>query len=127
MDRIWYVDDEELNFRMDRKRIQRGFPGAEVRYFPTCEDALEASRSALPDAIVLDEFFAASAMQGHDLLAALGQARDAGRRVVMVTANPSEALREAVSRMGVSAFLVKPVQTPDLLDAIRKAVGGEGR
>lgn len=121
MDRVWYVDDDELSFQLHEPALRAGLPDAQIRRFGTCEAALDEARTERPDVVVLDEHFKESAMQGRRLLPAL---RALYRRIpiILITAHPTVDLVLSVMRMGAADCLFKPFATEDLIRVIRHAL-----
>ena len=121
MDRIWYVDDDETTSRLSLKQLDRAFPDTEIRYFATCEAALEAAEEQRPDVVILDELFGDSPMQGKDFLSVL-RSRHPGTRILFATVISSVPLAVSVMRMGASDFLLKPFDPRELIDAVHRAL-----
>lgn len=116
--RVLVVDDSNLARRTVRQILaQRDVVVIEA------EDGLTAlERYALerPDVVVLD--LVMRGMYGQDVLAKL-RALDPDARVIVVTADIQTPAREAAYASGAVAFITKPVDAAELLDAIDAAVG----
>jgi len=110
-----------------RKLIEHGVPfvsqllrqaGLRSRAFANAPEALAALESSRPGCMVLDVRMAG--MTGVELLTHLAAA---GSRipVIMLTAHADEEMVRRSLEAGAVAFLEKPVRTPALLEAIRRA------
>jgi DNA-binding response OmpR family regulator len=102
-------DDEKLSLSMQRFLTLRGF---QVRLAHTEATALELLEEGPPDAAILDVHLPDGS--GLDVLERM---RDEGAAipVVVVTADDSQPVRLRAERLGVTAFLTKPVQPLELL------------
>lgn len=116
--RVLVVDDSNLARRTVRQILaQRDVVVIEA------EDGLTAlERYALerPDVVVLD--LVMRGMYGQDVLAKL-RALDPDARVIVVTADIQTPSRDAAYASGAVAFITKPVDAAELLDAVDAAVG----
>jgi two-component system chemotaxis response regulator CheY len=116
--RILVVDDSNLARRMVRQVLEsRGFAVIEASDGLT---ALERYALERPDAVVLD--LVMKGMYGQDVLTKL-RALDPEARVVVVTADIQTPSRDAAYASGAVAFITKPVDAAELLDAVDTAVG----
>jgi FixJ family two-component response regulator len=115
---IAVVDDDE-SIRRAIYRLLRS-DGLAAATFASAHEFLEAHRRQNFACVVLDVYM--GRMSGLDLadrLASEGQCLP----IVLITAHDDERIRERAQRVGVSAYLRKPVDAQVLLDAVRRAAG----
>jgi two-component system chemotaxis response regulator CheY len=118
--RILVVDDSNLARRTVRQILeQRGFGVLEASDGLT---ALERYALERPDAVVLD--LVMKGMYGQDVLTKL-RTLDPDARVIVVTADIQTPSRDAAYASGAAAFITKPVDADELMDAIDSAVGSQ--
>jgi two-component system chemotaxis response regulator CheY len=98
---------------------QRGFGVLEASDGLT---ALERYALERPDAVVLD--LVMKGMYGQDVLTKL-RTLDPDARVIVVTADIQTPSRDAAYASGAAAFITKPVDADELMDAIDSAVGSQ--
>jgi two-component system chemotaxis response regulator CheY len=116
--RILVVDDSNLARRTVRQILEQ----REVEVLEASDGMTALERYALerPDAVVLD--LVMKGMYGQDVLAKL-KALDPGARVIVVTADIQTPSRDAAYATGATAFITKPVDAAELLDALDAALG----
>jgi DNA-binding response OmpR family regulator len=109
-------DDEELSRSMGRFLRQRGF---RVHLAQTEAAALALLEAEPPDAAILDVHLPDGS--GLDVLERM---RDEGTAIpaVVITADDSQAIRLRAARLGVAAFLTKPVQPLELLRILEQVL-----
>jgi FixJ family two-component response regulator len=115
---IAVVDDDE-SIRRAIYRLLRS-DGLAAATFASAHEFLEAHRRQNFACVVLDVYM--GRMSGLDLadrLASEGQCLP----IVLITAHDDERIRERAQRVGVCAYLRKPVDAQVLLDAVRRAAG----
>jgi FixJ family two-component response regulator len=114
--RIALVDDD-LSVRRALPRLLRS-AGYEVRAFSSAQELLDSGFAGLATCFVLDIHLERES--GFDVL---DQLRDQGATApaIFITAFDSADHRERAGRTGASAFLRKPFDGGDLLDAIASA------
>ena len=110
-------DDESVRRALHRLLRSEGFAATT---FADAFEFLEASRRQEFACLILDIHL--GRMSGLDLAECLA---GEGLRVpiIIITAYDDAAAREAATRVGVRAYLRKPVDAAILLDAVRSAVG----
>ncbi len=115
---IAVVDDDE-SIRRALYRLLRS-AGLAVATFASAHEFLEAVRRQVFACLVLDVYM--GRMSGLDLAERLASE---GHRlpIVLITAHDDERIRERAHRIGVSAYLRKPMDAQVLLDAVRRAAG----
>jgi len=107
------VDDERATLRLLRSHLERiGHP---VRAYSSASDALAAIREQPPKILVTD-----MVMPGHSglQLAEAARAKDPDIGIILVTGVGDADTAEATLRLGISAFLPKPIE----IDPLRRAV-----
>jgi two-component system chemotaxis response regulator CheY len=115
--RILVVDDSGLARRSSRRILEAA--GYEVLEAEDGMVALERYFVEKPDVVLLD--LVMKGMYGLDVLSKLRQI-DAGARVIVVTADVQTSSRALVSAAGAVAFVTKPVDPDELVNAVRTAV-----
>ena len=119
--KILIVDDSGLARRSTRRILEGA--GYEVVEAEDGLGGLEQYFVEKPDVVVLD--LVMKGMYGHDVLTKLREL-DAAARVIVVTADVQHSSRDMVEASGASGFLTKPVNSDDLLHAVRGALGDRG-
>jgi len=116
--RVLLVDDYERMLEAWRRLLE---PACEIVGGVTNgEEALPLARSLKPDVIVVD--LSMPGLSGFDVCREIRQIAP-GTRVVLVSADDNEALRNAAEHFGAAAFVTKSEAADELEDAIRRAVG----
>lgn len=119
--RVFIVDDEGPARRGLLEMVQAGpLPAEVVGQAGTVEEALEGIRAQDPDLLLLDIHLGKG--NGFDLLDRLGE--DAPQ-VVFISAHDQYALR--AFRMAAVDYLLKPVTSSMLHEALERAMDGSGR
>lgn len=114
-------DDASVRRALDRVLRQEGFA---CTTFERAEELLEYAR--LPEyACVLADVWLPG-MSGLDLLTSLRK-KQAGLPVVVMSADDSDEIRDRAERAGAAAFLRKPFDTREMIDALHGLTrsGGE--
>lgn len=114
---IAVVDDEE-SIRRALSRLLRSV-GFSVQAYPSGDAFLESVETEPPDCVILDLHM--PEIDGFEVQSRLVQS---GARIpiVVLTGHDSPEARDRVTRLGVSAYLRKPVHDEHLLDAIAVAL-----
>ena len=120
-ERLIAIVDDDASLRRSLGNLL-GSTGFNVETFASAEAFLSAGKVAAMDALVLDVRM--PGMSGVDLLVELGR-RASRLPVVVLTAHGDEDVRKQCFRAGALAFLTKPFQAQDLLDAIQRVTRGE--
>lgn len=118
---IFVLDDDE-SVRTALKRLIRS-AGLNVETFCSAEDFLNYSRHDAPGCLILDVWM--PGMSGLDLQDELA-ASDFKMPIIFITAHDDEDARSQAMKAGALAFLQKPFEDQDLLDAIHKATNRNG-
>jgi FixJ family two-component response regulator len=116
---IAIVDDDAF-FRASMRQLMRSL-GYAVDTFASAGDFLASRCVDKTSCLIAD--IQMPAMTGVELYARLAQA---GRRIptILVTAYPDNAMRARALKDGVVCYLPKPFNDKDLMDCVRRAVGG---
>ena len=114
---VYIVDDEE-SVRRALSRLVRSV-GLAVETFPTAQAFLERERVDRPACLVLDVRL--PGLSGLDLQASLG-ARQEILPIIFITGRGSIPMSVRAMKEGALDFLRKPVESQELLDAIRRAL-----
>lgn len=115
--RILIVDDSGLARRSVRRILERA--GYEVVEAVDGLAALESYALEKPDLVVLD--LVMKGMYGLDVLVKLRQ-MDAQARVIVVSADIQTPSRDSAHAAGAQAFVNKPLDEAELLDAVGAAL-----
>ncbi|MDC0718089.1 response regulator transcription factor [Nannocystis bainbridge] len=115
------IVDDDASLRRSLGNLL-GSTGFLVETFPSAEAFLETGKVAAINALVLDVRM--PGMSGVDLLVELGR-RDSRLPVVVLTAHGDDDVRKQCLRAGALAFLTKPFQAKDLLDAIQRVTSND--
>lgn len=121
MANILVVDDSALSRRVSRRILE----GAGHAVTDVADGLAALERYALnkPDLVLLDVTMAE--MDGLEVLRQL-RAMDAGAVVVMATADVQSSTRTLAAAGGASGFVVKPLATDAVLQAVDAALVGAG-
>ena len=119
---ISIVDDDLPVRRALRRLIQAA--GYTVETFASAREFLDASPLGRTSCLVLDIHL--DGMSGFELAGQLAAHRDA-IPIIFITAHDDAQTRERVRQAGVAAYLPKPFDERVLLEAIRRALGVDGR
>lgn len=117
--RILLVDDDRQIARMFRTSLELSGREYEVIDVPSAEEALLELERAPVDLVVSD--LKLPGMSGLDLLQRV-RARNPQARAIMITAHPSEEVRDRATELGVIAFMTKPIHTNAFLEIVDRVV-----
>jgi two-component system chemotaxis response regulator CheY len=118
--KVLIVDDSGLA----RRRV-RGILEAEGYEVIEAEDgmsALERYFVAKPDLVMLD--LVMKGMYGLDVLTKLRE-MDPDARVIVISADVQTSSHEMVQQAGAAGFLMKPIDTDQVLSLVRSTLGAE--
>ena len=91
--------------------------GAEMRFAEDGLTGLDAARSTVPDAIILD--IGLPGLDGWEVLSQLRSAPDTvGIRVLVLTAHAQPEMADRAAAGGADAFMTKPFRPSDLRDSV---------
>jgi FixJ family two-component response regulator len=114
---IAIVDDDE-SVREATKGLMRSM-GLAVEAFPSGEDFLRSSHLSQTACLVADvNMPGMSGLDLHQRVAALPK----GIPTILITAYPSDSIRERALSAGILGYLVKPFSEDELLNCIRSAL-----
>ena len=113
------VDDEESVRRAMGRLIRSA--GIDVETFPSGAEFLQSLESHSPDCVVLDLHM--PGLNGFEVQARLKES-ESRLPIVVITGHDTDESRERVTKAGVAAYLLKPVDEKILLDTISAAVAG---
>jgi CheY-like chemotaxis protein len=116
---ILIVDDDRQIARMFRSSLELSGRDYTVIDVPSAEEALLELGQTAADLVVSD--LRLPGMSGLELLAAV-RARNPLARAIMITAHPSEAVREQAQQLGVVAFMTKPIHTNAFLEVVDRVL-----
>jgi CheY-like chemotaxis protein len=121
MPTLLYVEDDDDNAFMLTQRLRRH--GIEIRHVEDGEKALVSAAWDRPDAILLD-----INLPGIDGLAVLRRLRadpaTSTLPVIVVSASVLEAAMTSAMEAGANAFIAKPIDFAQLLDALSRVIPG---
>ena len=119
--RVAVVDDDET-VRRSIGRLVRAY-GFEAKEYSSGEEFLRSLEAFEPDCVVLDIHM--PDIDGFETQARLAAAGP-GIPVVVVTGHDGPGSRERAIAGGASDYLRKPVESLELIRAIREAMAGRG-
>jgi FixJ family two-component response regulator len=114
------VVDDELSVRRSLDRLLRAY-GFRVRTFASADEFLDQPEAAEPPACLIVDLRMAG-KTGLDLVDAL-RARGTDIPVIMMTGHGEVSMADRAGKAAAVEFLVKPVDSEVLLQAIAKAIG----
>jgi len=119
--KVLVVDDEpNIVVSLEFLLRQAGFAVEVARDGPA---ALAAAERFAPDLVLLDLML--PGLDGYQVLQALRARREtAGVKVILLTARGREVDRLKGLDLGADLFLTKPFSTRDLIDSVRRCLGG---
>jgi two-component system, chemotaxis family, chemotaxis protein CheY len=115
--KVLLVDDSGLARRSTRRILEGA--GYDVVEAEDGMAAIEQYFVEKPDVVMLD--LVMKGMYGLEVLAKLRE-MDPGARVVVLSADIQTSSRDLVQAAGASAFLTKPANAQQMLDAVARAV-----
>jgi two-component system cell cycle response regulator DivK len=119
MSLILIVEDNEKNLKLVRDVLQvKGFSTLEAG---TAEDGILLAREHKPDLILMDIHL--PGISGIEALKVLrADAATAAIPVIAVTASVMQQDRKMITEAGFDAYVGKPINLKDFLDAVRAAL-----
>ncbi len=115
--RVYLIDDDE-SVRKSLSRLLR-IAGYQAEVYSSAEEFLETGGMAEHGCIVLDLRMPGLSGEGlHDRLRTMKEALP----VIIITGHGDVQVRASIMKKGVVAFLVKPFDDHELLDAIEAAL-----
>ena len=120
--RVYLIDDDESV----RKSVARllGIAGYQVEVYSSADEFLETGRMAEHGCVVLD--LRMPGLSGEDFQDRLRTMKEAPP-VIIITGHGDRQVRASMMRKGAVAFLAKPFDDQELLDAIEAALVGNLR
>jgi two-component system, cell cycle response regulator DivK len=121
---ILIVEDNEKNMKLARDVLQvKGYTTIEAT---TGEDGVKFAIDRKPDLVLMD-----IQLPGINGIEALRELRanpvTAGIPVIAVTASVMQQDRKLITEAGFDAYVGKPINLKEFLDAVRVALGGESK
>jgi two-component system, cell cycle response regulator DivK len=119
MSLILIVEDNDKNLKLVRDVLQvKGFSTLEAG---TAEDGIQLAREHKPDLILMDIHL--PGISGIEALKVLrAEAATAGIPVIAVTASVMQQDRKQITEAGFDAYVGKPINLKEFLDAVRAAL-----
>jgi two-component system cell cycle response regulator DivK len=119
MSRILIIEDNEKNLKLVRDVLQvKGHATLEAT---TAEDGIRIANEELPDLVLMD--IQLPGMNGIQALGVLrADAKTAGIPVIAVTASVMQQDRKLITDAGFDAYVGKPINLKEFLDAVRAAL-----
>jgi two-component system cell cycle response regulator DivK len=119
MSLILIVEDNDKNLKLVRDVLQvKGFSTLEAG---TAEDGIRLARARKPDLILMDIHL--PGMSGIEALRVLrAEAATAAIPVIAVTASVMQQDRKQITEAGFDAYVGKPINLKEFLDAVRAAL-----
>ena len=101
-------------------------PAGPVRWAASAPEALARIAESVPRLVLLDLCLPTDEEEGLRLLSTIRESWGLDVPVIVVTRSDSAAVRTRARRLGVTAFVCKPVNLDELDAAVRKALRGGG-
>ena len=119
MSLILIVEDNDKNLKLVRDVLQvKGFSTLEAG---TAEDGIRLARESKPDLILMDIHL--PGISGIEALKVLrAEAATAAIPVIAVTASVMQQDRKQITEAGFDAYVGKPINLKEFLDAVRAAL-----
>ena len=119
MSLVLIVEDNEKNMKLVRDVLQ--VKGYETLEATTGEDGIRIATQRLPDLVLMD--IQLPGMNGIDALRALrANEATANIPVIAVTASVMQQDRALITDAGFDAYVGKPINLREFLDAVRRAL-----
>ena len=124
MSTILIVEDNDKNLKLARDVLQaKGYATLEAT---TGEDGVRLARERLPDLVLMD--IQLPGISGIDALRELrADASTAAIPVIAVTASVMQQDRKLITDAGFDAYVAKPINLREFLDAVRRTLAGRGK
>lgn len=111
--RICVIDDNDINLSLLRQIAGAVDGSAEIETFLSPQEAVARCREAPPDLVIVD--FLMPGMNGHEVVTALRTGiAGADVPIVMVTASEERSVRQRALDLGVTDFIVKPIEPAEV-------------
>ena len=122
MSLILIVEDNERNLKLVRDVLQvKGYTTIEAM---TGEDGVKLAIEQKPDLVLMD--IQLPGMNGIDALRVLrANPATSGIPIIAVTASVMQQDRKQITEAGFDAYVGKPINLKEFLDAVRKALEGK--
>ncbi|HJS30341.1 MAG TPA: response regulator [Anaerolineales bacterium] len=114
---ILIVEDQRDLARMLQAGLSAAAPATDVVNVPSAEEALLVASTRRFDVLIIDVIL--PGVSGFVLLERL-KARQPEARTILITGSADYEIRKKVANAGADAFLFKPVELEDILDAISR-------
>ena len=118
--RVLVVDDDDVIRQLITVNLE--LEGFEVATAVDGQDCLDRVKEVQPDVVTLDIMM--PRLDGWETASRLRADPDtAGIKVVLLSARAQEADLERGSRIGVDAYLTKPIDPDELIEVVRRLAG----
>jgi two-component system cell cycle response regulator DivK len=118
---VLMIEDNPNNARLMRRVLERG--DFTVLHAETGEEGLQIALTEHPDVILLD--LGLPDVDGHTVAGILRQQQAlTGTPLVIVTAWPSEMVREMVVAYGCQGYIAKPIDTREFAQQVAAYLAG---
>lgn len=119
-DRIIIVDDQMEATRMIQKNLETLGQDFEIASVLSGEEALLELGSKKTDLLIAD--FRLPGMTGMELMSKF-KVRNPEGKVILISGVTDQKIRQKVAQAGADAFFFKPIDMPEFLDAVERALG----
>jgi len=118
--RILLVEDQRDSAEVFRAGLESLEPSFEVVIASSAEDALKALDRGAFGLLIADVLL--PGISGLELMARFRR-REPDTKVILISGVRDAEIRKQVARAGADAFFFKPVELPDMLDAVERLFG----
>jgi two-component system cell cycle response regulator DivK len=120
---ILIIEDNEKNMKLVRDVLQvKGYTTVEAG---NAEDGIVLARERKPDLVLMDIHL--PGMNGIEALKVLrADASTAAIPIIAVTASVMQQDRTLITEAGFDAYVPKPINIKEFLDAVKAALAGKG-
>ena len=123
--RVLIIDDEE-SMRLLLGRLVESLPGVEVALAASCEEALRLANESVYDLILLDLLM--PGIGGIEVLKRIrGSSPNSRTPVIIVSVMADQATRNVCKSMGVSEYIVKPIDRHSFAAAIKAQLAANSK
>ncbi|MEY8304302.1 response regulator transcription factor [Anaerosalibacter bizertensis] len=117
--KILIVDDSRFTQKIEGNLLKKNMPNSEIYYASNGEEGLEKYKELEPDFAIIDLLM--PGMSGLELIKKIKE-YDEKAKLVVVSADVQEKVREEVDSLGTNGFINKPLNEEKVAE-ILKCVG----
>jgi YesN/AraC family two-component response regulator len=121
---ILIVEDEKMAYTSMLLMITAKFPGVVINFAENGRQGVERFKEQMPDIVITD--INMPGMDGFEMAEEIKTFKDDSQFIVL-TGYSDKYILEKFSKIGVSDYIVKPIDYKDLFAAIDKCIAGISR